>query len=142
MKPHKQLFNEYIALYRPYLNRVNGLLSPFHLSVPLWSVMRLVFYEGPRTASDISSRQKVERPTMTKIIQKLKEMDYVEVESGEDRRTRIIQLTEKGKDVCWQIHKKLDEYQKDLLGDITEKDQLVVARVLKSISEKMMEDHR
>lgn len=137
MKPHKQLFNEYTATYRPYLNRVNVLLVPFSLSVPLWSVMRLIFYEGARTVSDISYHQKVERPTITKVVQKLGELGYVEVQSGEDRRTRIIQLTENGWEVCCQIQKKLDEFQQYVLEDVSEEDRLLVANVLRSVSEKI-----
>lgn len=137
MKPHKQLFYAYSALYRPYLNNINAQLSPFNLTTSQWTVMHFILNNGANTISDISTYQNVERPTVTKIVQKLMVLNYVEAQPGEDKRTKFIRLTDNGREVCEQVQEKLSNYQKYLLRGIPEANQLLVADVLRDISEKI-----
>ena len=137
MKPHKQLFYAYSALYRPYLNQINAELLPFNLASSQWSIMHFILHNGAHTISDISTYQNVERPTITKMVRKLIELDYVEDQSGIDKRTKFIRLTENGYKVCEQVQEKLSVYQKDLLKEIPEADQLLVANVLRELYEKI-----
>ena len=137
MKAHKKLFYAYSTLYRPYLNQVNAELSPFNLASSQWAVMHFILHNGEHTISDISTHQNVERPTITKMVQRLIELGYVEAQSGEDKRTKFIKLTDNGHAVCEQVQQKLSTYQSYLLKGITETDQILVANVLREISEKV-----
>ncbi|MNI19329.1 putative HTH-type transcriptional regulator [compost metagenome] len=137
MKPHKQLFYAYAMMYRPYINQLNAELSPFSLSSPYWSIMHRIVNEGPQTISDISIRQNVEKPTITKMVQRLGELGYVEAVSGDDKRTRFIQLTDKGREVFDQVQLKLDIFQKELAEDMSEDEQLMIARALENIRKKI-----
>lgn len=140
MKPHKQLFYAYSTLHRPYINQLNNLLSPFFLAGSQWAIMHFILQNGAHTISDISTYQNVEKPTITKMVQKLIELDYVEAQPGKDKRTKFILLTENGYTICEQVQEKLSDYQKKLLKDIPEADQLLVANVLQDISEKIITD--
>ena len=137
MKPHKQLFYAYSALYRPYLNQLNAQLAPFNLTSSQWAIMHFVLHNGEHTISDISTYQNVERPTITKMVQRLIELDYVEAQSGTDKRTRFIRLSKNGEAVCEQVLEKLSTYQSYLVGEIPEADQLLVADVLRKLSAKI-----
>lgn len=137
MKPHKQLFFEYSMLHRPYMNQLNAQLASFQLSVPLWLIMRVLFYEGGHTISELSHKRNVEKPTTTKMVQRLEELQLVEARSGTDRRMRNIYLTEYGMEVSRQVEEKLSHFQEMLLEGISEEEQLLVARVLREISRKI-----
>ena len=137
METYKQLFNEYINMYRPYVNRLNGLLTSFNLTTAQWSIMFFIFREGAKTIGDISLYQNVEKPTTTKLIQRLMELGYVEIQVGSDKRVKIVQLSEEGLKVYGQVREKIDHFQKGLLEGISEEERLIVARVLKDISGKL-----
>ena len=137
LKSHKQLFYAYSTLYRPYLNQLNAQLSPFKLTSSLWAILHFILHNGEHTISDISTYQNVERPTVTKLVQKLIEYDYVEAQSGTDKRTKFIRLSDRGKEVCKQVQEQLNIYQSYLLEDIPVEDQLVAANVLRKISAKI-----
>ena len=137
MKPHKQLFYAYSALYRPYLNQLNAQLAPFNLTSSQWAILHFLLYNGEHTISDISTYQNVERPTITKMVQRLIELDYVEAQSGTDKRTRFIKLSKNGEAVCEQVLEKLSTYQSYLVGEVSEADQLLVADVLRKVSAKI-----
>ncbi|WP_172368941.1 MarR family winged helix-turn-helix transcriptional regulator [Sporosarcina jiandibaonis] len=137
MKPHKQLFYAYSALYRPYLNQINAQLAPFSLTSSQWAIMHFILRNGAQTISDISTYINVERPTITKMVQRLTELDYVEAQPGIDKRTRFIRLSENGQTVCEQVQEKLSAYQSYLLEEIPEADQVLVADVLRKISDRI-----
>lgn len=137
MESYKQLFNEYINMYRPYINKLNALLTSFNLTTAQWSIMFLIFREGSKTIGDISLYQNVEKPTTTKLVQKLMDLGYVEIHSGNDKRVKIVQLSEEGMKVYGQVREKIDHFQKGLLEGISEEERLIVARVLKDISGKL-----
>ncbi|QUW22614.1 winged helix DNA-binding protein [Sporosarcina sp. Marseille-Q4063] len=137
MKPHKQLFYAYSALYRPYFNQLNAQLAPFNLTSSQWAILHFILLEGAHTISDVSIYHNVERPTITKMVQRLTELDYVEAQPGEDKRTRFIRLSENGQAVCEQVQERLSAYQSYLLEEIPEADQLLVADVLRKISARI-----
>lgn len=139
MKPHKQLFHEYAAMYRPYINQINNLLAPFRLYSSQWRIMHFILHHGSHTVSDLAINQRVEKPTTTKMVQRLIELDYLEVKPGEDRRTKMIELTKIGREVCDQVQEKIDGYQSKVLEDIPVEEQLLVARLLEKISRKLID---
>lgn len=137
MKPHKQLFYAFSTIYRPYLNQINAELFPFNLTSSQWTVMNFILTNGAHTISDISTYQNVEKPTITKTVQKLIELDYVEAYSGTDKRRKYIRLTETGYEVCEQVQEKLSIYQSYLLKEIPEADLLLVTNILRGISDRI-----
>ncbi|SES31066.1 MarR family winged helix-turn-helix transcriptional regulator [Psychrobacillus sp. OK032] len=137
MESYKQLFNEYINMYRPYVNQLNVLLTAFNLTTAQWSIIYFIFREGAKTIGEISLYQNVEKPTTTKLVQRLIELGYVEIHAGNDKRVKIVQLSEQGLIVYGQVREKIDHFQNGLLEDISEEERLIVARVLKEISGKL-----
>ncbi|TQR16286.1 MarR family winged helix-turn-helix transcriptional regulator [Psychrobacillus soli] len=137
MESYKELFNEYIKMYRPYINQLNALLVEFNLTTAQWSIMNFVFREGAKTIGDISLYQNVEKPTTTKLVQKLIELGYVEIYAGDDKRVKFVQLSNEGLAVYSKVRRKIDHFQNSLLEGISEDDRLIVVRILKGISDKI-----
>jgi DNA-binding MarR family transcriptional regulator len=139
MEPHRAFFYEYTVMYRPYLNLLNNLLAPFQLYSSQWRIMHFILHHDPHTISDIANYQKVEKPTTTKMVQRLIELDYLEACPGMDKRTKVIQLTAKGHVICAQIEEKLSQLQNYLLEDVSEEEQLAATNILKKISERIVD---
>ena len=71
--------------------------------------------EGAMTPAEIAHRQQVEKPSVTKILQRLGEMKYVESTPGQDKREKWIRLTSSGEAVCRDIVTQLASLYEDLL---------------------------
>ncbi|WP_079529566.1 MarR family winged helix-turn-helix transcriptional regulator [Halobacillus hunanensis] len=137
MKPYKQFFYAYNATYRPYVNQLNHELAEFQLYSSQWRIMHFILHNGGQTVSDIAIYQKVEKPTTTKMVHKLIELGYLQASAGADKRSKVIELTDKGQEICDQVQKKISQFQSYLLEDIPEDEQLIAARLLEHISGKI-----
>ncbi len=137
MQPYKQFFYAYNATYRPYVNQLNHELAEFQLYSSQWRIMHFILHNGGQTVSDIAIYQKVEKPTTTKMVHKLIELGYLQASAGADKRSKVIQLTDKGQGICEQVQKKISQFQSYLLADIPEEEQLIAARLLEHISGKI-----
>ncbi|MNP84351.1 hypothetical protein D3C76_1836210 [compost metagenome] len=61
----------------------------------------------------------------------------MEAVPGDDKRTKFIQLTDKGREIFDQVQHKLDVFQSNLAEDMSEDEQLLVARALENIRRKI-----
>lgn len=136
----RELFYQYAALYRPYINQVNKRLAPFQLTFAHWAILYRLYYHGKHTVSEISQKQHVEKPTITKMVQKLVELELVEAKEGEDKRVRNLQLTNKGAETFETVQRKIIELQQTLVEGISLEDQWTTIRVLQKISEKLISE--
>jgi DNA-binding MarR family transcriptional regulator len=97
------------------LNQINAKLAQYGLFNSQWSIMKLLMQEGAMTPAEIAHRQQVEKPSITKILQRLVEMKYVESTPGQDKREKWIRLTSSGEAVCHDIMNQLASLYEDLL---------------------------
>lgn len=122
MKKSQQFFTEYIQFYRPVLNRLNTLLAPYQLFHSQWGILKLLWFEGEMTSAEIAVRKQVEKPSVTKIIQRLLEMELVTIRPGTDRREKWIVLAPKGEATVIKVMADLEVFYDGLLGDATQED--------------------
>lgn len=120
MTIHHQFIQSYIRLYRPIINQVNLLLTPYELYSSQWAILKLLKLEEALTLAEIANRQQVEKPTVTKIVQKLKRLGYVEATQGKDKREKWIRLTNDGHEVHDEIVEKLQILYADIFSDMSE----------------------
>lgn len=119
MTIHHQFIQSYIRLYRPIINQVNLMLVPYELYSSQWAILKLLKLEEALTLAEIANRQQVEKPTVTKIVQRLKRLGYVEATQGKDKREKWIRLTDAGHKVHEEIVGKLQVLYAELLGDLS-----------------------
>ena len=100
-------FQRYLRLYRPLITSLNELLSAYELSYSLWEVVFYIKNNGPSTLVDIANHYNVEKPTITRRVHRLEELQMVKQIAGQDRREKIIQLTELGEEVYKACRKKI-----------------------------------
>ena len=85
--------------------------------------------------NDLSKENMIELSTGRDIIRRLKTKGLiVEKENPNDRRAMLVSLTAKGKKLLWKSFKIMAESFDDFLGDLTEKEQSELIRLLKKIN--------
>lgn len=122
MKRSQEFFSEYIQFYRPMLNRLNALLAPYQLFHSQWGILKLLWVEGEMTSADIAIRKQVEKPSVTKIVQRLAEMELVSLRPGTDRREKWIGLTHRGRTTVHNVLSELEVLYEDLVEGATSED--------------------
>lgn len=138
MEPHQLFFQQYHSMYRPFINRLNVYLARHQLYSSQWGILRLLIKDEPLTLVEIASYQNVEKPTVTRMIQRLKELGYVESIPGRDKREKKIQLTQLGKKVCAEVQLTIEQFHKDALQGISEEEQLIASRILAAVQENLL----
>lgn len=134
----QDFFQHYLRLYRPLITSLNELLSPFELSYSLWQVIYYLKKNGPSTLVDISTYYEVERPTITRRVRRLEELQIVEQIPGIDRREKIIQLTETGEEIYRVCRSKITDLENSLMRGILSEEQSVLFELLPKIRDTIL----
>lgn len=137
MENYRQFFYEFMMTYRLFLNETNALLAQYDLHRAQWAIMDILEYSQSATLVEISKHQRVEKPTVTRTINRLEEMKFVEHIPGKDKREKRMQLTAKGKKVFAEVRSKLDQMEVKYLEGLSEEDVLSGLRILGEIRENL-----
>ncbi|MDN4494628.1 MarR family winged helix-turn-helix transcriptional regulator [Ureibacillus aquaedulcis] len=132
------LFDSYRDLYRPYVNAVNNRLAKHQLYTSQWVVLRLISIKESCTLAELAKETRVEKPSVTRIIQKLMELGYVEIKQGEDKREKYVQLTERGAEVYASLQLELSSFFNELTVGIDSEDLETTRVVLNQILQKLL----
>ncbi|WP_406818003.1 MarR family winged helix-turn-helix transcriptional regulator [Metabacillus indicus] len=139
IKTYQKFFQQLLLLYRPFENRLNLELAKHDLYRAQWSVLHYLSNYGTATLVELAGYQGVEKPTVTRTISKLEELNYVEQVAGKDKREKRMQLTEQGKKLYAKVRITIDEYELDILKGISEEEQLACIRVMEDIRKNIRE---
>lgn len=138
MESYQNFFQQFLSVYRPLINKANQQLAKYQLYTSQWAILNLLYLKGPHSNVEIANHQNVEKPTITRMIQRLEELNYVECVPGRDRREKKIQLTDYGREICAEIKLMFKELERDALRGITEKEQEEASRVLATVRENLL----
>ncbi|CAM2795831.1 MarR family winged helix-turn-helix transcriptional regulator [Salinicoccus roseus] len=129
MRIEQEFFDAYMAIHRPYINRANSILSTYNLYSSQWLILKDIAKKGKTTSVDVSRRRGIEKPTATKVIKHLLELDLIESTPGEDRRIKYLTMTEKGKHLFDEVSDKMNHMQREVLEDfeIEEVEELIMS---------------
>ncbi|PSL40459.1 DNA-binding MarR family transcriptional regulator [Planomicrobium soli] len=112
---------------------------------PLWNeyspeqiqTLKLISKEEKITSSRLALLQSVHKSAISSRIKKLLQKDLIRIVQTEDRREKLLELTEAGKEVLEQSDKVLTDYIGKLLSDQVEDEEieqfLIIFRKLKEI---------
>ncbi|MFL0197468.1 MarR family winged helix-turn-helix transcriptional regulator [Clostridium sp. WILCCON 0269] len=131
------LFQRFFPLYRPFVSKLNELLSKYELTHSLWQVIFYLKINGPSSLVDIAKYYNIEKPSITRRVHYLEEKLIVKAVSSKDRREKIIQLTELGEELYHVCRKKITELEYSVMKGIPEDDQIIVFEVLAKIQENI-----
>jgi MarR family transcriptional regulator, transcriptional regulator for hemolysin len=131
-------FQRYLRLYRPLITRMNELMSTYELSYSLWQVIFYIKNNGPSTLIDIANNYNVEKPTITRRVHRLEELQMVKQIPGMDRREKVIQLTEAGEGIYQACRKKITALENSVMAGIANDEQMITFQTLPKIQENIM----
>lgn len=133
MTIEQEFFNQYRLMYRPFINLVNMQLEKYQLFSSQWALLRLLMDKGPHTFVDIANFMYIEKPSVTRLVQKLVELGYVETVAGRDKREKLVQLTTNGEEIVQEIKAQLKPFFEQALAGVSEKDIEIATKVLANI---------
>jgi len=129
----QDFFNQYRLMYRPFINQVNVQLERYQLYSSQWAVLRLLMDKGPHTFIDIANFMSIEKPSVTRLVQKLVELGYVETVAGRDKREKLVQLSAHGEELVYEIKAHLKPFFEQALVGVPKQDIEIATQVLAKI---------
>ncbi|MFJ7732560.1 MarR family winged helix-turn-helix transcriptional regulator [Lysinibacillus sp. NPDC097231] len=129
----QDFFNQYRLMYRPFINQVNVQLEQYQLYSSQWAVLRLLMDKGPHTFVDIANFMSIEKPSVTRLVQKLVELGYVETVAGRDKREKLVQLSAHGEELVYEIKAHLKPFFEQALVGVPKQDIEIATQVLAKI---------
>ncbi|WML42297.1 MarR family transcriptional regulator [Neobacillus sp. OS1-2] len=124
-------------LYRPFENRLNIHLAEHQLYRAQWSILYYFATIGPTTLVELSHYMSVEKPTVTRTINRLEELGYVEHIPGKDKREKRMQLSELGRHVYNDVRVTIDRFEQESLKGISEDEQNEAIRIMGEIQKNI-----
>ena len=138
MDAHRHFFHKYFTLYRPFVNELNRKLEDFNLYYAQWSIMYYLDVYESMTLVELSKMLYVEKPTVTRTVNALIKLDYVEQIPVRDKREKRIQLSKTGVGVVQQVRKVFDQYEQEIMEGVSTEDQATVIRVMETVRDNII----
>ncbi|NHC20172.1 MarR family transcriptional regulator [Bacillus sp. MM2020_4] len=137
MQTSQKFFHQLLMLYRPFENRLNIHLAEHQLYRAQWTILYYFATIGPTTLVELSHYMSVEKPTVTRTINRLEELGYVEHIPGKDKREKRMQLSELGRHVYNDVRVTIDRFEQESLKGISEDEQNEAIRIMGEIQKNM-----
>ncbi|ABR36027.1 MULTISPECIES: MarR family winged helix-turn-helix transcriptional regulator [Clostridium] len=131
------LFQRFFSLHRPLISKLNELLGEYDLSYSLWQVILYLKNNQPSSLVDIANYYNIEKPSITRRVQRLEERLIVKTISGKDRREKIIELTEIGEKLYDVCRERITQLENDVVKGISEDDQIITFETLPKIQKNI-----
>jgi DNA-binding MarR family transcriptional regulator len=100
--------------------------------IPLLVVLYLA---GPQSINEIAARLELDRTTLTRNLKPLAEAGLLEIAPGDDQRTRMVTLTDQGKDVLLGVLPVWEAAQRRMVAGLSEARFNVLLSQLEDIAE-------
>ncbi|MBA4251785.1 MAG: MarR family transcriptional regulator [Chlorobiaceae bacterium] len=115
-------------------------IRKYNLTEPQFSVLESLGHLGPMPIGKLCSKQLVTGGNMTLVVDNLEKEGLVKrVHSTTDRRTIVVQITEKGKTLFDQIFIQHAKRMTEIASVLSEKEQNELARLLKKLGTSITE---
>ncbi|MBO7158729.1 MAG: MarR family transcriptional regulator [Methanobrevibacter sp.] len=104
------------------------------LTIKEYSVLLRIRFTGRSTQHDLVELFKVSGAYMAKLLKKFEDEEYIiRIENPENRRKKIVELTEKGVEKTDKLIKVIDEWEKEVTSDLTEDEKIILKKLLSKI---------
>lgn len=106
----------------------------FQLSVPEWRIIANLGRFGPLNAGDLAVRSSLDKPKVTRALQKLEARSLVQrAVEARDRRQVRLSLTRRGRTLLGEIAKLALDWERQLLASLPMNDQQVLDRIIAAL---------
>ena len=94
----------------------DGVLKPSGLRATQFTLLVAIYNAGPVTIKRLAERLVMDRTTLTRNLKPLQKQGLITITSGEDRRTRAVELTERGREALTQALPQWEQAQAQVVG--------------------------
>lgn len=137
---YNAFFHHYLQVSRAFTKKLNEQLSQINIYHAQWSFIYYLYNAETATLVEISNYFDVEKPTITRTVNRLEELGLIEQIPGKDKRERRIKLTDSGKCMYLDGKKIVDEFEGNLMKDISEADRETTRRILLQLQKNLKGD--
>ncbi len=110
------------------------------LSPSLTSALASIEGHGPVTPSELASCERVQRPTITRVLTRLTELGLIErAADPADGRSTLVSITPSGRAVLRELRTRRDAFLADRLSSLSAEDRAVLDRA-SEVLESLLED--
>lgn len=132
-------FHHNLQFSRTFTKKLNEQLAKVDLFHSQWMIIYYLKQYGSSTMVEISNYLDVEKPTVTRTVNRLEERKLIEQIPGKDKRERRIQLTDLGEKTYLKARKAVEEFELHLMDGLPEEDRIAMLRTLKFLKEKLQQ---
>lgn len=137
MSFHNGFFHSNLQFTRSFIKKLNEQLSAVELFHSQWSIVYYLKEYGSSTLVEISNYLDVEKPTVTRTVNRLEERKLIEQIPGKDKRERRIQLTDLGEKTFQEARKVVEQFEDGLMEGLPDSDREATLRTLSFLKEKL-----
>ncbi|MFF2287463.1 MarR family winged helix-turn-helix transcriptional regulator [Peribacillus butanolivorans] len=137
MSFHNGFFHHNLQFSRSFTKKLNEQLAKVDLFHSQWLIIYYLNQYGCSTLVEISNYLDVEKPTVTRTVNRLEERKLIEQIPGKDKRERRIQLTESGERTYQEAKKVVEEFELQLMSGLAKEDRETTLRTLLFLKEKL-----
>lgn len=130
------LIHELFQKTRYLSYEVNKTLKDYNLYSSQWSVLNCVHRHNEMTLTQIWKYLNVEAPTITRTVNRLATLGWLDVKAGKDRREKIVKLSAKALETFPTIEKSMTVFEDEMISAISKEEQLLLMELLKKINKE------
>nr|WP_233711516.1 MarR family transcriptional regulator [Lederbergia citrisecunda] len=112
---------------------MNNTLKEFDLFAAQWSVLYIVQQNREMTLTQIWKYLNVEAPTISRTVQRLIELGWLIEKFGEDRREKMVQLSEEAKKKFKTIEESVINFENQFLQQLSLEEQNQLLMLLRKL---------
>lgn len=107
---------------RLFSDRLNDILAQYQLNYSMWQLIYHIYDHDSITSIDLAHELNVSKPSIAKRINNLHKLDVIQFLESSDKRQKLIQLTEKGRDLYQICTIQIDQFEQQFLNQINPED--------------------
>jgi len=112
---------------------LNKALREHGLFSSQWSVIYVIHQHDEMTLTQIWKYLNVEAPTITRTVNRLEQMGWLETREGKDRREKNVRLTANAITQLSDIIKTIIQFEQDSLNGLSEEEEKLLMELLRKI---------
>ncbi len=113
--------------------KANMTLRQYNLYSSQWSVLYCVEKQKEMTLTQIWKYLNVEAPTITRTVNRLADLGWLEVTPGKDRREKMVKLTTQALIDFPMIQKSMSVFEDDVVSNLTPQEQDTLLELLQKL---------
>lgn len=129
--------HEINKLARYFNKKLNERIAPLGIYTSQWRIMLYIHKHKQCTQVELSHNLCVEAPTVTRTLNRMKEMDLIIRKEGKDKREKLIELTDKAYEIFDVLYDYSNKVEEDALKGISKEELEVFNNVLDKMTQNL-----